>query len=170
MCSGNHKFEASTQTPDLNLQLLINSNFKPVGTIKKRNGIVTNPRIRKWNLHCVYSWSVRISIFHRIFFSSFESHLIVLVFLKTRVPFHYLIIIKPSQPTHMTRSAAALGTTFTVGVRIFSKLVCFNTWFFSTALFFQLFILKLKSKSFFSPGSMLSGEKLEFDFQFKVNS
>jgi len=44
---GNHKFEASTQTPDLNLQLLINSNFKPVSTIKKRNGIVTNPRIRK---------------------------------------------------------------------------------------------------------------------------
>ena len=35
-----------------------------------------------------------------------------------------------------------------------------------TALFFQLFILKSKSTSFFSPGPMLFGEKLDFDFQF----
>jgi len=42
-----YKFEASTQTPDLNLQLLINNNFKPVDAVRKRNRIVTNPRMRK---------------------------------------------------------------------------------------------------------------------------
>lgn len=45
-----HKSETGTQTPDLNMQLLINNNFKPLNPVKGRNRIATNPRMRNVSL------------------------------------------------------------------------------------------------------------------------
>ena len=48
--SHSHKSETGTQTPDLNMQLLINNNFKPLNPVKGRNRIATNPRMRNVSL------------------------------------------------------------------------------------------------------------------------